>query len=177
MNPCWDSGKKRYFYLKIDDQQVYGLCLLQKEEIKIIEATKKEMKIYLAELDRLLFPRMYPYYNEGFREELENLDNNSDYDAKLLCAISFKVKVVKLSLKIKPEIHDLIKYIYDDFIGRIFEWNRPYEWQDLKLVLSFFVLFRDVKTFRELEKRIKKPATIAILRKYKPQLLRTSQDD
>ncbi len=66
------------------------------------------MKIFLADLNKLIFPEIYPFHKEGFRKELEILATEGTIDQEQLSAIAFKVKVTKLSVKVKPEICETI---------------------------------------------------------------------
>jgi hypothetical protein len=132
------------------------------------------MKINLGELNQLLFPERYPFFREHFREERAILSGQGGADQNILNSIAFKVKVSKLSMKIKqPEIRESIQYIYEDFIGRFYGWNEDYDWRDLKLVLLFFVLFWDVKSIAELESRIRNPFSVELLKNYQPPAMKT----
>lgn len=131
------------------------------------------MKISLSELSKLLFPEIYPFHEGSIRKEMAIISANRIEDKNMLNAIAFKAKVAKISLKIKPEIRDSIYYIFDKFTSRVYDWDRQYEWHELKLILNFFVLVWDVKTIGKLENRVKNPVTIAILKKYKPEFPET----
>jgi len=127
------------------------------------------MTICLSELDWLLFPECYPFRKDHLRDELKILKDPRINDREVLNAIAFKVRVAGLSMRIRqPEMRQTIQYIYENFIGRIYDWHQPYHWRDLKLVLLFFVLFWDAKSIDELEGRVRSPFTIILLKHYKP---------
>jgi hypothetical protein len=129
------------------------------------------MTICLSELNELLFPECYLFRTDHLLDELKILKEPRINDREVLNAIAFKVRVTRLSMKIRqPEMRQTIQYIYEDFMGRIYDWYQPYNWRNLKLVLLFFVLFWDAKCIDELEARVRSPFTIQLLKHYKPMI-------
>lgn len=125
------------------------------------------MKLYLLDIEKLLFPEFYPYYTQSFKAESDFIIQKGLSDDNDYLNIAFKVKLVGLSMKIKnPEVRTCIYYLYEKLFSNTFCYDTAYDWRDLKALLCFFVLFKDVKSFKELEKRAKKTQTSLLIRKY-----------
>ena len=129
------------------------------------------MKIILSDLAMHLFPDRYPYFNSHFQEEKKLLkQDNLDDESRL--NIAFKIKTTKLSLNIeKPGMRIFAQSFFDKLVEGYFDWNKEYDWKELKGVLLTFVWISDIKNVKELERFVRKPLTQKLYKKYLPNTL------
>jgi hypothetical protein len=125
-------------------------------------------KIILADLDKLLFPHLYPYFKSHFEEESALLKEKTLSDTAFL-NIKFKVKLVRYSLNIKDtDCKELINFVFEKHIDKFYDWRREYDWYELKSVLFFFIFFRNVSSSKELFKKLENRKTLFLFEKYVP---------
>jgi len=95
--------------------------------------------IILSDLDKCLFPEVYPYFNQYFQNELDYLRKHYAYDETSMLNIAFKVKVVKYCSTVKDaNLRYVINSFFNKHIENYFDWHRKYDWHELKSILMFF---------------------------------------
>jgi len=124
-------------------------------------------KIKLSELERALFPEYYPFYNQHFQDDLNYLKKEVEFDETAFANIHFKIRVIKFSQKVrKEELRDTLYHLFNKHVEYFYDWHQSYNWYELKSILVFFLIFSDVKTFKDLEKEVKKNHNQNLLKKY-----------
>lgn len=133
------------------------------------------MKINLLNLEQHLFPDVYPFYREHFKKEKEFLNSKADYDKLNYQNIKFKLKLSELSLNIKnSNVRAFVFSIYDKLFTELYDYDKEYDWHDLKLLLCYFILIKDATNIKKLDTMMNNPHTMRLLRKYKPRNLPVS---
>ncbi|HAK00207.1 MAG TPA: hypothetical protein DCM62_09285 [Bacteroidales bacterium] len=126
--------------------------------------------IILSELDKCLFPEIYPYYNQYFQDDIAYLRNNHDYDETSMLNIAFKLKVVKYSLKVEDTgVRYFLNTFYNKLFDDHFDWFRKYDWYELKSVLMFFMVFSTIRNEKELVALKKNDQLKVLFVKYLPK--------
>lgn len=102
-------------------------------------------KIILADLEKCLFPELYPCYEAYFDKEKELLFGKLRLDKLSVQNISFKIKVTKYCCKIENKnVRYIFNHLLNKHIHNYYDWQKPYDWVDLKSVLFFFMVFSTV---------------------------------
>ncbi|MFZ4544672.1 MAG: hypothetical protein ACOYOA_11515 [Saprospiraceae bacterium] len=124
------------------------------------------MDIILADLDHFLFPERYPFARkntEAFKAYNEKSDNTSIGRQN----VRFMIRMIKHSLSIEnEELRCLCYKLYETLVDNHFDWRKPYEWKDLKVLLMTLKLFSSARNCREVKEIYAKEATVFALRKY-----------
>jgi hypothetical protein len=128
-------------------------------------------KIILSDLEKSLFPEYFPYFKQHFLEDLTVLKQDKNCDDTAICNIRFKLKTVRHCLKAKNEdVRSALNQLFNVQVEQFYDWNKNYDWHELKSILVFFVLFSDAISIRELEKIAKNPHKRSLLHKYLPEI-------
>jgi hypothetical protein len=121
----------------------------------------------MADLEKHLFPDFYPFFNRHFSEELEYLKSDVNKSELDLQNMAFMVKLTKYSVGIQDRLdRESLYLVYDRLFSTVFRIDRFYDWKELKLILCFFVLVKDVANQKEFEKMLKDDRTANLLKKY-----------
>jgi hypothetical protein len=81
--------------------------------------------------------------------------------------IKYMVKLVKKSQSIQDsESRGFVRYLYEKWVDKTYDWFRPYSWYELKPVLLFFILCSGVDSLDELEKRVRNKNSMRLMEKY-----------
>lgn len=127
------------------------------------------MKINLLNLEQHLFPDVYPFYREHFKKEKDFFKSKVDYDKLNYQNIRFKLNITMFSLNIKnSNVRAFVYAIYDKLFTELYDYHKEYDWQDLKLLLCYFILIKDATNIKKLDAILNNPHTMYLLRKYKP---------
>ena len=125
------------------------------------------MQIVLADIDPLLFPYYNPFYKDYFKVEKMYLAFKGEKSDIGMANIKFMVKLVRKSQSIKDEdTRGFVRYLYEKWVNKSYDWQRSYSWYELKSLLLFFVLFSDVESLADMEKRVRSSNTIRLMEKY-----------
>ncbi len=125
-------------------------------------------KIIIGELEKLVFPEHYPYFESHFNLETnlllkEGLSENSFLNIK------FKIKIVNYSLSVKDEDSRILGYsIFEKHIDAYFDWRKEYDWYELKSILFYFLVFSQVTTAESIFKLFKSHKLLPMFTKYLP---------
>lgn len=126
-------------------------------------------KIILVELEKLLFPERYPYFNSHFETEVELLRKNN-LSVGMLQNIKFKLKIVRYSLNIKDQdSRNMLNYIFEKHIDAFYDWRREYDWQELKSILFYFMVFSQAKSPENIFTLLDKQNIQVLFKKYFPK--------
>ncbi|MGF1639014.1 MAG: hypothetical protein ACFCUU_18205 [Cyclobacteriaceae bacterium] len=126
-------------------------------------------KIILADLEKLLFPEYFPYFNKYYCEELQYLQQDDLCEVTLL-NIAFKVKTAKYSLEVNDQaLRQALKHLFDYHVDHFYDWQCEYEWYELKSILLFFIAFSPLSNIKELEQTIKQEHLKIMFKKYLPK--------
>jgi hypothetical protein len=127
------------------------------------------MKIILSDLDKHLFPERYPCFTGHFAECTQYLNQINDETDICLKNVSFIVKLTKMSLSVKNEELRMLCYsLFEKIVDHHYDWNKAYNWQDLKLFLMYFRIFAKAKSTREIKDFFFSSSTLSLLKKYQP---------
>ena len=130
-------------------------------------------QITLSDLEKSLFPERYPFYDQHFQEDLNYLKQEGEYDQIARANIRFKIRLVNLCLKVQNEdLRQALNYLFNKQVECFYNWQQSYNWFELKSILAFFLLFSEVKNFKELEKKVDKPENQRFLGKYLPKTMK-----
>lgn len=58
--------------------------------------------------------------------------------------------------------------LFEKIIDNYYDWNKEYNWQELKLLLLYFKYFSTAKSIREIKNIFSNASTLLIFEKYKP---------
>lgn len=126
------------------------------------------MKIILSDIDNMVFPECYIHRKDRFKRELEYIKQIDKVNYLTdIRNIKFIIRIIKLSLTIEQcETRSFIRILYEKLIEISFDWNKPYDWHELKPILMFFTIFSDTLSIRDVEKTIRNRTTQRMLDKY-----------
>ncbi|MDP2234817.1 MAG: hypothetical protein Q8J88_00160 [Bacteroidales bacterium] len=125
------------------------------------------MKIILSDLEKHLFPERYPFYNGHFAECKNYLMQTVDETDEGRMNISFIVKLTKMSLSIKnEELRIICNLLFERIVENQYDWQKDYNWQELKLFLMYFIIFSKAKSILEIKHLFKETSTISLFKKY-----------
>lgn len=81
--------------------------------------------------------------------------------------ISFIVKLTKMSLSIKnEELRIICNLLFERIVENQYDWQKDYNWQELKLFLMYFIIFSKAKSILEIKHLFKETSTISLFKKY-----------
>jgi len=101
------------------------------------------------------------------------LKQEGEYDQIARANIRFKIRLVNLCLKVQNEdLRQALNYLFNKQVEYFYNWQQSYNWFELKSILAFFLLFSEVKNFKELEKKVDKPENQRFLGKYLPKTMK-----
>lgn len=96
--------------------------------------------------------------------DLASKEENSDIG---MANIKYMVKLVNKPQPIQDlESRGFVRYLYEKWVDKTYDWFRPYSWCELKPVLLFFILFSGVDSLDALEKRVRNKNTMRLIEKY-----------
>ena len=125
------------------------------------------MHIVLAEIDPLLFPDYYPFYKDYFKDEKMYLASKEEKSDIGMANIKFMIKLVRKSQSIQDmDTRGFVRYLYEKWVDKTYDWQRSYSWYELKSLLLFFVLFSDVESLADIEKRVNSTNAMQLMGKY-----------
>jgi hypothetical protein len=129
-----------------------------------------KFKITLVELERLLFPERFPFFNEHFATELDLLSKESLSDISFQ-NIKFKTKLAGYSCNIRDEeSRRILSHIFEKHIVAYYDWHNEYDWYELKSILFYFAVFSHVKNSGDIIKHFQNKQLGKIFEKYLPSV-------
>lgn len=126
-------------------------------------------KIILGSLDQHVFPENYSYQMEHLKEETELLNSLEEMDEQSWQNLKFVLRVVRHGLSVKDED---VRYIMSRLFSRLvdvnYNWQKEYNWQELKVVLFFFMSYAKMRDIKALKQSVKNKNLAAQFEKYRP---------
>lgn len=125
------------------------------------------MQLDLKDIEAHLFPEYFPLNHKLFTAERIYLRNPDPENDIAFQNISFKFRLIKQSLKIKNhKVREYLYFLFYKIFSNTFNYDKSYDWKDLKLILCFLILFSDVKGIKDIESRARQAKTTMLMRKY-----------
>lgn len=125
------------------------------------------MKINISDLEKHLFPELYPFFGGHFSEALEYMKSDIAKSELDLQNIAFMVKLTKYSIGLQDRLdRDSLYFVCDRLFSNVFRLDRYFDWNEQKIILCFFVLVNDVANQKDFEQLLGDDRTAKLLKKY-----------
>lgn len=124
-------------------------------------------KIILGTLDQHAFPENYPYLKDHMKEETKLAKNPEEMDEQSWQNLRFVVRAAGHSLSVKDEdVRYIMSRLYKRMVEAHFNWQKEYNWQELKVVLFFFLSYAKMHDLKGLKQSLKNKKLTAQFEKY-----------
>jgi hypothetical protein len=121
----------------------------------------------MADLEKHLFRELYPFVGGHFSEAFEYMKSDIAKSELDLQNIAFMVKLTKYSIGLQDRLdRDSLYFVYDRLFSNVFRLDRYFDWNELKIILCFFVLVNDVANQKDFEQLLGDDRTAKLLKKY-----------